>query len=70
MKREELSVTELELFKAVDRWATAEVQRQGLTHDGKTKRRILGDDIVKTIRRILCQLYSILIFSLFMRLET
>ena len=50
VKREELSVTELELYKAVDGWATAEVQRQGLTRDGKTKRRILGDDIVKTIR--------------------
>ena len=50
VKREELSVTELELFKAVDRWATAEVQRQGLTPDGKTKRRILGEDIVKAIR--------------------
>ena len=50
VKREELSVTELELFKAVDRWATAEVQRQGFTPDGKTKRRILGEDIVKAIR--------------------
>ena len=50
MKREKLSVTELELFKAVDRWATAEVQRQGFTPDGKTKRRILGEDIVKAIR--------------------
>ena len=50
VKREELSVTELELFKAVDRWATAEVQRQGFTPDGKKKRRILGEDIVKAVR--------------------
>ena len=50
VKREELSVTELELFKAVDRWATAEVQRQGFSPDGKTKRRILGEDVVKAIR--------------------
>ena len=50
VKREKLSVTELKLFKAVDGWATAEVQRQGLTPDGKTKRRILGEDIVKAIR--------------------
>ena len=50
VKREKLSVTELKLYKAVDGWAAAEVQRQGLTPDGKTKRRILGDDIVKAIR--------------------
>ena len=50
VKREKLSVTELKLYKAVDGWATAEVQRQGLTSDGKTKRRILGEDIVKAIR--------------------
>ena len=50
VKREKLSVTELKLYKAVDGWATAEVQRQGLTPDGKTKRRILGEDIVKAIR--------------------
>lgn len=28
VKREELNVTEVELYKAVDRWATEEVQRQ------------------------------------------
>ena len=50
VKREKLSVTELKLYKAVDGWAAAEVQRQGLTLDGKTKRRILGEDIVKAIR--------------------
>ena len=50
VKREKLSVTELKLYKAVDGWAAAEVQRQGLTPDGKTKRRILGEDIVKAIR--------------------
>ena len=50
VKREKLIVTELELFKAVDRWATAEVQRQGFSPDGKTKRRILGEDVVKAIR--------------------
>ena len=50
VKREKLIVTELELFKAVNRWATVEVQRQGFSPDGKTKRRILGEDIVKAIR--------------------
>ena len=46
VKREKLNVKEVELFKAVDRWAT----KQGLTHDGDEKRRILGEEIVKAIR--------------------
>ena len=50
VKREVLSVTEVELFKAVDRWATEEGERQGLTLDGETKRRLLGEEIVKGIR--------------------
>ena len=40
----------MDLFKAVDRWATKEVERQGLTADGVVKRRILGEEIVKAIR--------------------
>ena len=50
VKRESLSVKEVDLFKAVDRWATKEVERQGLTADGVVKRRILGEEIVKAIR--------------------
>ena len=50
MKREALNVTEVELFEAVDRWATTECERQGMTSDGETKRRVLGEDIVKGIR--------------------
>ena len=50
VKREALNVTEVELFKAVDRWATRECERQGITSDGETKRRILGEDILKGIR--------------------
>ncbi|PFX27354.1 BTB/POZ domain-containing protein 6 [Stylophora pistillata] len=49
-KREALNVKEVELFKAVDRWATKEGDRQGITPDGETKRRILGEEIVKGIR--------------------
>ena len=48
VKRERLNVTEVELFKAVDRWATKERKRQGITPDGK--RRILGEEIVNAIR--------------------
>ena len=50
VKREVLNVTEVELFKAVNRWATKECERQGMISDGRTKRRILGEDIVKGIR--------------------
>ena len=46
VKRERLKVKEVELFKAVDRWAT----KQGITHDGDEKRRILGEEIVNAIR--------------------
>ena len=50
VKREALNVKEVELFKAVDRWATKESERQGITPDGDVKRRILGEEIVKAIR--------------------
>ena len=50
VKREKLNVKEVELFKAVDRWATKESERQGTSRDGDEKRRILGEEIVKAIR--------------------
>ncbi|KAL9956928.1 hypothetical protein ACROYT_G038489 [Oculina patagonica] len=50
VKKEKLNVKEVELFKAVDRWATKESERQGITPDGDAKRRILGEEIVKAIR--------------------
>ena len=50
VKRETLNIKEVELFKAVDRWATKESERQGIAPDGEVKRRILGEEIVKAIR--------------------
>ena len=50
VKRETLNIKEVELFKAVDRWATKESERQRMTLDGEVKRRILGEEIVKAIR--------------------
>ena len=53
VKRERLNVKEVDLFKAVDRWATKEVERQGLTPDGdsgEVKRKILGEEILKSVR--------------------
>ena len=48
--RDTLSIKEVNLFKAVNLWATNECERQGLTNDGENKRRILGESIVKGIR--------------------
>ena len=50
VKRERLNVKEVELFKAVDRWATKESERQGIALDSDAKRQILGETIVKFIR--------------------
>ena len=50
VKRDKLNVKEVELFKAVDRWAIKECERQEITPDGETKRRIIGEEIVKEIR--------------------
>ena len=48
--RDSLTIREVELFRAVDLWATKECERQGLSTNGKVKRRILGEQIVKRIR--------------------
>ena len=50
VKRERLNVKEVNLFKAVDRWANRAVEKQGLTPDSKVKRKVLGEEIVKAIR--------------------
>ena len=50
VSRETLTIAEVQLFKAVDRWATKQCQRQGLAADGVTKRRILGEQIITAIR--------------------
>ena len=48
--RDTLSIREVNLFKAVNLWATNECERKGLTTDGEIRRRILGESIVKGIR--------------------
>ena len=50
VKRDVLKVKEVDLFKAVDRWATKELEKQGKTPSRKIKRKILGEEIVKAIR--------------------
>ena len=48
--RDTLIIEEIELFKAVDLWATKECERQGLAAEGEVKRRILGEEVIKGIR--------------------
>ena len=50
VKRRTLNVKEVDLFKAIDQWATKKIVKQGQTLTGHLKRRILGDEIVKAIR--------------------
>ena len=50
VKREVLNIKEIELFKAVDRWATKEMDRQGITSDSEAKRRIIGEETLRAIR--------------------
>ena len=50
VEKETVNIKEVELFKAVDRWAEMECEKQGLVADGSVKRRILGERIVKGIR--------------------
>ena len=48
--RESITIEEIELFKAVDLWATRECERQNLAAVGTTKRRLLEEKIIKGIR--------------------
>ena len=50
VKREKLNVKEVELFKAVNRWAQKEIEEQRIVTDGNAKRRIIGEEILKEIR--------------------
>ena len=50
VKRENLNVKEVELFKAVNRWAEKKIEKQGIVSDGNAKRRIIGEEILKAIR--------------------
>ena len=50
VKRDTVTIEEIELFKAVDSWATKQCEKQGLAADGATKRRILGEEVITGIR--------------------
>ena len=50
VKRDSLNIHEVNLFKAVNFWATKKCEKQGLIANGTAKRKILGENIVKEIR--------------------
>ena len=50
VSRDTLTIEEIDLFKAVDQWATKQCKKQRLSADGKAKRKILGERIIKSIR--------------------
>ena len=50
VEKETVNIKEVELFQAIDRWATKECKKQGLAAEGSVKRGILGERIVKGIR--------------------
>ena len=50
VKRDSLSVSDVELFEAVNSWANNQCEMQGLPPNGKLKRSLLGDGIVENIR--------------------
>ncbi|XP_044179964.1 BTB/POZ domain-containing protein 6-like [Acropora millepora] len=50
VSRDTLSINEIDLFKAVDLWATKKCEKQGLEANGEVKRRVLEETVVKAIR--------------------
>ena len=50
VKRENLAIHEIELFQAVDRWATAECERKDLEPVKDSKRIVAGEEILSNIR--------------------
>ncbi|XP_068754690.1 BTB/POZ domain-containing protein 6-like [Montipora capricornis] len=50
VSRDTLTMKEIDLFKAVDLWATKQCEKQGLEANGEAKRGILGEALVKKIR--------------------
>ena len=50
VSRDTVTIEEVELFKAVDLWATKQCQTQDLAPSGEQKRSVLGEQIIKAIR--------------------
>ena len=50
VERDTLDISEVELFKGVVQWVNKEVARRGIVADGREKRSIIGDRIIRAIR--------------------
>ena len=50
VSRDTLTINEIDLFKAVDLWATKKCEKQGLEANSEVKRRVLDETVVKGIR--------------------
>ena len=51
LKKKMFTITEVELFKAILKWADRECERQGINveHDKTARRRILGDSVYEIL---------------------
>ena len=49
-KRDDLTIPEIDLFQAVDRWATAECARKDLEPVKDSKRIVIGEEVLNNIR--------------------
>ena len=50
VKRDDLTIREIDLFQAVDRWATAECARKDLEPVKDNKRIVIGEEVLSNIR--------------------
>lgn len=50
VKRDDLAIHEIELFEAVDRWATAECERKDLEPSNENKKNVTGEEVLNNIR--------------------
>ena len=50
VKRDDLRIHEIDLFQAVDRWATAECARKDLEPVKESKRIVIGEEVLNNIR--------------------
>ena len=50
VSRDTLTINEVDLFKAVDLWATKKCRNHGLEANGEEKRRIIGETVFTAIR--------------------
>ena len=50
VKRDDLTIREIDLFQAVDRWATAECARKDLEPVKDSKRIVIGEEVLSNIR--------------------